>query len=71
MDMEFGLILFIISFSFAILSIILFFKIWGMTNDISKIRQIMEHKHFIELAHYKKSNNQQSSTAIKEENKQV
>ncbi len=71
MDIEFALILFFISFSFAILSIILFFKIWGMTNDISKIRQIMERKYFNELTHFNKLNNPASSTTIKEENKQV
>lgn len=32
----------IVMLIFGILQIILFFKIWGMTNDISKIRSIIE-----------------------------
>ena len=34
-------ILSIVLFLFGILQIILFFKIWGMTNDVSKIREIL------------------------------
>lgn len=29
---------------FGILQIILFFKVWGMTNDIAKMRELMEAK---------------------------
>ena len=32
----------IVMLVFGILQIILFFKIWGMTNDISRIRSIIE-----------------------------
>jgi malonyl CoA-acyl carrier protein transacylase len=32
----------IVLFVFGILQIILFFKVWGMTNDISKMRELME-----------------------------
>lgn len=34
----------IVMLIFGILQIILFFKIWGMTNDISKIRSVIEKK---------------------------
>ena len=71
MDIEFVLILFFTSLTFGILSIILFFKIWIMTNDISKIRQIMEHKYLNELNHYYNTNNPASPTTIKDESKQV
>lgn len=36
----------IIFIVFGILQIILFFKIWGMTNDVSKITRILESKAF-------------------------
>jgi malonyl CoA-acyl carrier protein transacylase len=32
----------IVLFIFGILQIILFFKLWGMTNDVSKMRKLME-----------------------------
>lgn len=35
-------ILSIVMIVFGILQIILFFKIWGMTNDISRIRRVIE-----------------------------
>lgn len=34
----------IIIIVFGILQIILFFKLWGMTNDVSKIRDLLESK---------------------------
>ena len=42
MDMFLLFISVLIGFIFFILSIILFFKIWGMTNDVAKIREMME-----------------------------
>lgn len=36
------MILLIILLVFGILQIILFFKVWGMTNDINKIRHLFE-----------------------------
>lgn len=32
----------LISFVFAILSIILFFKMWGMTNDVAEIKELLK-----------------------------
>ncbi len=32
----------IVIFIFGVLEIILFFKIWGMTNNVAKIREILE-----------------------------
>ena len=43
MDLLFiSVLLWLVGFIFFILSIILFFKIWGMTNDVAKIREMME-----------------------------
>lgn len=42
MDMFLLFISVLIGFIFFILSIILFFKIWGMTNDVAEIREMME-----------------------------
>lgn len=41
-----GIMLFvsIIIIIFGILQIILFFKVWGMTNDVKKVKNIMEMK---------------------------
>lgn len=43
MDLLFiSVLLQLVGFIFFILSIILFFKIWGMTNDVAEIREMME-----------------------------
>jgi preprotein translocase subunit SecG len=43
MDLLFiSVLLQLVGFIFFILSIILFFKIWGMTNDVAEIRKMME-----------------------------
>jgi cell division protein FtsL len=37
-----SVLLWLVGLIFSILSIFLFFKIWGMTNDVAKIREMME-----------------------------
>lgn len=44
MENIFNFTLIIIIIIFSVLQIILFFKFWKMTNDISKMRSIIEHK---------------------------
>ncbi|MBR5493923.1 MAG: hypothetical protein IKV77_12475 [Alistipes sp.] len=44
---------------FGILQVILFFKIWGMTNDVCKIRELLEN--------FSKSNTNNSSKEFVEE----
>ena len=39
------LIIGILAFVFAILQIILFFKIWGMTNDVSELKNFIINRH--------------------------
>nr|CAJ1851837.1 hypothetical protein AUSP0033_00025 [uncultured phage] len=45
----------IVAIIFGILQIILFFKLWGMTNNISKITNILESKLTNDLSHQKQS----------------
>ena len=45
-----SVLLWLVGFIFFILSIILFFKIWGMTNDVAKIREMMEAAEEVEEA---------------------
>ncbi len=47
----------IVAIIFGILQIILFFKLWGMTNNISKITNILESKLTNDLSHQKQSIN--------------
>lgn len=44
MDDTFLLIFAFVLFVFGILQIILFFKLWGMTNDVWRIRVLLENK---------------------------
>ena len=37
-----GIILIIVGFIITLLPIILFFKVWGMCNDVKRIKEIME-----------------------------
>jgi len=37
----FGLICLCVGFIFALLNIILFFKVWGMTNDVAKMEKTL------------------------------
>lgn len=60
----------LISIVFGVINIILFFKIWTMTNDVSKIRSVMENdvtrtRDVLERIYYSKGgNNVDSSTKI-------
>lgn len=49
-ESAFGIFYIIFSIVFAVLSIILFFKIWDMTNDVSRIREILEKKENTDLS---------------------
>ncbi len=42
----FGLISIAIGIGFIVCCIVLFFKVWGMCNDVRKILQILEQKRF-------------------------
>ena len=42
----FGLISIVIGLGFVVCCVILFFKVWGMCNDVRKILQILEQKRF-------------------------
>lgn len=37
-----GIILIIVGFVITLLPVILFFKVWGMCNDVKRIKEIME-----------------------------
>jgi len=37
-----GIMLIIVGFIITLLPIILFFKVWGMCNDVKRIKEIME-----------------------------
>ena len=46
MNNPFSLLLYIILFVFSILQIILFFKIWEMTNNVAEIKKFLVNKNF-------------------------
>ena len=62
------ILLSIILLVFGILQVILFFKIWGMTNDVEKIREIIQWS-YNKAEHKEKTNNIQS-LPITEQNKE-
>lgn len=64
-----GILLSIVLFVFGILQIILFFKIWGMTNDIEKIREIIQWTYNKE--EHKRINNIEPSPIINSNKKQI
>lgn len=37
----------ILSLAFLLLNVILFFKIWGMTNDVAAIRQLLQNNNLL------------------------
>lgn len=44
MNEQFYILLALLSLGWCILSVILFFKIWGMTNDVSEIKELLKGK---------------------------
>lgn len=44
MSEQFYILLSLLAFGWCILSVILFFKIWGMTNDVSEIKELLKGK---------------------------
>lgn len=44
MNEQFYILLSLLAFGWCILSVILFFKIWGMTNDVSEIKELLKGK---------------------------
>lgn len=44
MNERFYILLSLLAFGWCILSVILFFKIWGMTNDVSEIKELLKGK---------------------------
>ena len=42
MESNFYLILIIIALIIALLPVILFFKVWGMTNDVAEIKEMLK-----------------------------
>lgn len=44
MNEQFYILLSFLTFGWCILSVILFFKIWGMTNDVKEIKELLKGK---------------------------
>ena len=42
----FGLVFLVIGIAFFVCCVVLFFKVWGMCNDVRRILQILEQKRY-------------------------